>query len=185
MPHFLTTRSSSLGAVLRSELLGASCTTVIHVEEYQHLQGRVHNLAADMEGHLEAMHTFGLARLDDLVGQVVHEDVEQKGGEGAALPHTSADAEPLQRGPLPCHPHPVALVEVLDEAYQLGVDARQKALLKSTEAACMGVAVLPQWASMLMRLPRPLKTACVHASLHSAAASPARHTASPARHTAT
>ena len=32
---------------------------------------------------------------NDLAGQEVHEDVEQEGGEGAALPHASAYAEPL------------------------------------------------------------------------------------------
>ena len=69
------------------------------------------------------MHAFGLACLNDLAGQEVHEDVEQEGGERSALPHTSADAETLQLDPLPRHPHPVTLVEVLDEAYQLGVDS--------------------------------------------------------------
>ena len=116
-------------------------------------RGRVHDLATDTEGHLEAVHAFGLACLHDLEGQKVHEDVQQEGGEGAALPHASAYAEPLRLDPLTRHPHPVTLVKVLDEAYQLGVDARasntshtaswlteSKALLKSTKAACTGVA---------------------------------------------
>ena len=64
---------------------------VIHVEEHQHaeqlLRGGVYNLATDTEGHFEAVHAFGLACLNDLAGQEVHEDVEQKGGEGAALPY--------------------------------------------------------------------------------------------------
>ena len=66
-----------------------------------------------MEGHLEAMNAFGLACLDDLVGQEVHEDVEQEGGEvwgeGAALPHAHA-SEPLTLFIVPCHPHLVTIV---------------------------------------------------------------------------
>ena len=52
-------------------------------------RGRVYDLATDTEGHFEAVH---VACLNDLAGQEVHEDVEQEGGEGAALPHASSYA---------------------------------------------------------------------------------------------
>ena len=53
------------------------------------------DLATDTEGHFEAVHAFGLACLNDQAGQEVYEDVEQEGGEGAALSHASAYAESL------------------------------------------------------------------------------------------
>ena len=53
-------------------------------------------MAADTEGRLQAVQAFGLAGLDDLACQEAHQDVEQEGGVGAALPHASADAETFQ-----------------------------------------------------------------------------------------
>ena len=78
-------------------------------------------------GHLEACTPFGLAGLAglaglyDLVGHEV-QDVEQE-GIGGSLPHASVGAEPLRLDFMPGHPHTVTLIEVLDEASLLGVDA--------------------------------------------------------------